>query len=70
MNLLILDDYMVPFHVDNGLYLMITPYPGHGLEIKTSSGTIVKTDSIESDSVIGKLPVNTKRIAMLISYHF
>jgi hypothetical protein len=41
------NEYMVPFHVDNGLYLMITPYPSHGLKIKTSSGTIVDTDSIE-----------------------
>ena len=48
------DEYMVPFHVDNGLYLMITPYPGHGLKIKTSSGTIVDTDSIESDSILGE----------------
>ena len=48
------NEYMVPFHVDNGLYLMITPYPGHGLKIKTSSGTIVDTDSIESDSILGE----------------
>ena len=40
--------------MDNGLYLMITPYPGHGLKIKTSSGTIVDTDSIESDSILGE----------------
>ena len=45
---------MVPFHMDNGLYLMITPYPGHGLKIKTSSGTIMDTDSIESDSILGE----------------
>ena len=48
------NEYMVPFHVDNGLYLIITPYPGHGLKIKTSSGTIVDTDSIESDSILGE----------------
>jgi len=47
-----IDEYMVPFHMDNGLYLMITPYPGHGLKIKTSSGTIMDTDSIESDSIL------------------
>ena len=40
--------------MDNGLYLMITPYPGHGLKIKTSSGTIMDTDSIESDSILGE----------------
>ena len=48
------DEYMVPFHMDNGLYLMITPYPGHGLKIKTSSGTIMDTDSIELDSILGE----------------
>ena len=40
--------------MDNGLYLMITPYPGHGLKIKTSSGTIVDTDTIKSDSILGE----------------
>ena len=43
---------MVPFHVDNGLYLLITPFPGHGLKIKTSSGDIIDTDDIKADSVL------------------
>ena len=47
------DEYMVPFHTDNGLYLLITPYSSHALKIKTSSGTIVDTDYIESDSILG-----------------
>ena len=41
-------EYMVPFHMDNGIYLLITPFSGHGLKIKTSVGTIVNTDSIEN----------------------
>ena len=44
--------FMVPFHVDNGLYLLITPFPGHGLKIKTSSGDIIDTDDIKADSVL------------------
>ena len=46
------EPYMVPFHKDNGLYLFITPYPGHGLTIRTSSGQVLKTNDVKSDSVI------------------
>merc|ERR1719367_2799729 len=38
--------------MDNGLYLMITPFPGHGLKIKTSANTIINTDSIKPDSIL------------------
>ena len=31
---------MVPFHIDNGLYLIITPFMNHGLQIQTSSGKV------------------------------
>ena len=44
--------YMVPFHKDNGLYLLITPFPGHGLKIQTNSGEIINTDQIKSDSLL------------------
>ena len=45
------DDMMVPFHVDNGLYLIITPFPNHGLKIKTSTGQEILTE-LSSDSVL------------------
>jgi hypothetical protein len=46
------EDLMVPFHVDNGLYLILTPFPNHGLQIKTSTGSIVNTDNLDSNSVL------------------
>ena len=44
--------FMVPFHVDNGLYLLITPFPGHALKIETSFGNIIDTDDVKADSVL------------------
>ena len=44
--------YMVPFHVDNGIYLILTPFPGHGLKLKLSDNKIVSTDGFELDSTI------------------
>lgn len=46
------EHWMVPFHVDNGFFLLLTPFQGHGLKIKTSTGTIVDTDHIPTDSVL------------------
>lgn len=45
-------EMMVPFHIDNGMYLIITPFPGHGLKIQTSSGEIIDTDELGYDSII------------------
>jgi len=44
--------YVVPFHVDNGLYLILTPFPGHGLRVKTSNNKVVSLDDLELDSAI------------------
>jgi len=46
------DKFMVPFHVDNGLYLLITPFPGHGLKIESSDGVVIDTDDIRADSIL------------------
>ena len=46
------NNFMVPFHVDNGLYLLITPFPGHALKIETSFGDIIDTDDVKADSVL------------------
>ena len=43
---------MVPNHVDNGLYLLVTPYPGHGMTIQTSNGNDISTDDLSPDSVL------------------
>ena len=45
-------NYMVPFHVDNGIYLIITPFEGHGLKLRLSSNKVVSTEGLETDSVI------------------
>ena len=43
---------MVPNHVDNGLYLLVTPYPGHGMNILTSAGNEINTDDLNPDSIL------------------
>ena len=45
-------NYLVPFHVDNGLYLIITPFPGHGMNVELSDGKIVSTSHVASDSAL------------------
>ncbi len=32
------NDYLVPFHVDNGLFLLLTHFPEHPLQVRTSDG--------------------------------
>jgi len=44
--------YTVPFHIDNGLYLILTSFPGHGLRIKTSDNKVVPLDNLELGSAI------------------
>merc|ERR1712223_1309760 len=44
--------YVVPFHIDNGLYLILTPFPGHGLRVKTSNNKVVSLDDLELGSAI------------------
>lgn len=43
---------MVPYHMDNGLYLLITPYPGQGLTFKTSLGIEMNTSNLGLDSLV------------------
>ena len=42
---------LVPYHIDNGLYLIITPFPDQGLKIKTSSGQEIETE-LPSNSIL------------------
>ena len=46
------DGYLVPYHVDNGIYLLLTPFPNHGLEVKLSNGQKVSTDDVDSESIL------------------
>ena len=45
-------EYLVPYHVDNGIYLLLTPFPNHGLEVKLSNGQKVSTNDIDSESIL------------------
>ncbi len=44
--------YLVPFHIDNGLFLIITPFPEHSLRVKVSSGRTVTTQLSSLNSVL------------------
>ena len=46
------DQDLVPFHVDNGLFLIITPFPGHGMNVKLSNGMTVSTSNVPLDSAL------------------
>ena len=45
-------DYLVPYHVDNGIFLLITPFPNHGMNLEMSDGSVVSTDDIGRGSII------------------
>ena len=45
-------EYLVPFHVDNGIYLLLTPFPNHGLEVELSNGDRVSTSNVDSESIL------------------
>ena len=46
------NEFMVPFHVDNGLYLLITPFSKHGLQIELSNGEVMSTSNVDTNSII------------------
>ena len=45
-------EYLVPYHVDNGIYLLLTPFPNHGLEVELSTGKKISTKNIDSNSIL------------------
>ena len=45
-------EYLVPYHVDNGIYLLLTPFPNHGLEVELSNGHKVSTSDVDSESIL------------------
>ena len=46
----------MPEHIDNGLFLLITPFPGQSLVIRTSTGRLVSTDDLDVSDTILVLP--------------
>jgi len=45
-------DFAAPFHTDNGLLLMITPFQEHPLQVKNKKGEIVETGEIGDDALL------------------
>ena len=50
------DAALVPEHIDNGLFLLITPFPGQSLVIRTSTGRLLSTDDMDVSDTILVLP--------------
>jgi hypothetical protein len=46
------DKFLVPFHIDNGLFLLLTPFPSPSLLVKLSNGATVDTAGLASDTVL------------------
>jgi len=44
--------YAAPFHTDNGLLLIITPFQEHPLQVKNKEGEIVETGEIGDDALL------------------
>eukprot|EP01134_Creolimax_fragrantissima_P004620 CFRG4620T1 len=47
-----IDGLMVPFHIDNGLYLLLTPSDIAGLQVKNIKGQTVDLSGLKANSVI------------------
>ena len=43
---------MVPYHTDNGLFLLLTPFHDHPLVLKTTSGMEISTGDLPRDSIL------------------
>ena len=46
------DKALVPKHLDNGLFLLITPYPDHALQIEMSNGQTISTSWMDPGSIL------------------
>ena len=46
------DQYAAPFHTDNGLMLLLTPFQEHPLKIRNSQGELLITSHLSDDSII------------------
>lgn len=44
--------YAAPFHVDNGVLLLITPFKEHPLQIRTAGGISIDTSTVGEDAVL------------------
>ena len=51
---------LVPEHIDNGLFLLITPFPGQSLVVRTSTGRLLSTDDLDVSDTVLVLPGGTQ----------
>ena len=47
---------LVPEHIDNGLFLLLTPFPGQSLVVRTSTGRLLSTDDLDVSDTVLVLP--------------
>ena len=52
MKILMLQKAAVPFHSDNGLLLLLTPFKEQPLLMKNKNGDVLTTGELDNDSVI------------------
>ena len=45
-------DHLLPFRMDNELFLLLTPFPDHPLKVKDSSGEVISASGVGGDSVL------------------
>ena len=46
------DDFLVPYHIDNGLFLLLTPFPSPSLLVRLSDGQSISTNGLGTDSIL------------------
>jgi len=46
------EGFATPFHTDNGILLLITPFQEHPLQVKSVGGRIIDTSSLDDSSVL------------------
>ena len=46
------DGFLVPYHIDNGLFLLLTPFPSPSLLVRLSDGHSISTNGLGSDSIL------------------
>ena len=46
------EQFAVPYHKDRGLFLLVTPSRSGPLLVRDSHGEVIRTDSLQADSVM------------------
>eukprot|EP00088_Acartia_fossae_P012261 TRINITY_DN16319_c0_g1_i1.p1 TRINITY_DN16319_c0_g1~~TRINITY_DN16319_c0_g1_i1.p1 ORF type:complete len:651 (-),score=90.21 TRINITY_DN16319_c0_g1_i1:261-2159(-) len=46
------EEYATPFHTDNGILLLITPFQAHPLQVRSMGGQIINTATLDNSAVL------------------